>query len=733
MGICKFKWKESFGMVAIMRSLFGLRRSCKIDGLIRDERGVTTVGMAVAIFISVALIFSGAQLYRVGSASSEIQEVADATALAAENEVAEFVTLVNVCDATVLSLTLMSGTLFGVGIVTACIPPLRALSTKLIDAANDSLKMRDEFHAKVISGLNRLQKLLPFFAAANAMNVARSNNEGAMNADYMGIAVLIPQEGIEFEAPGVDGLGDLGDNINEQIEDIRDTVAEAEEAASEANAAKEEAYKYDCGANPAYCMCERAASLSAIPESENPIYESPDAWTFDVALKRARAYYESRSKDPVQTAGSIESRADSVLRKHFYEYAQEELESAYVFDDGDRFQYSIPHLFRNTSELRQTKLYTESIYPITFNGALSAMHAWSGCPNAAGATAFGSVADLEHGTYEKCAKCEFSVSSFGKVAAATTSTQTGFEYHFAHFCDALESYAASREKLDPLNREVKDSVDPLLSKLAELLKNAASKRLHADPPGKYGAIAIVVNLSQNAADTGFESMFVDGGYVLGTRAAVSGATLLADETENGSSVITSIVSNLGSANGGALGFLDIAANCWTSLLKAYEDGQSALMDGVGGALDSFSQNTSSGLGKWAAGFLTDAMETIGLEPADIRSKMPVVLNTKHIASKDGGGFAVNFMSVKSRALSLSSGSTDAVSSAASAFIDNIEDAVSGGKLDIASIELPFEDGTKVIEWILPGSIGDSSKGAIEDVLASLKSGIEGIVPKRSWQ
>ena len=53
---------------------------------IRDEKGFTTAGMAVSLLVSIALMFSGAQLYRVHSASAEIQEVADAASLAAENE-----------------------------------------------------------------------------------------------------------------------------------------------------------------------------------------------------------------------------------------------------------------------------------------------------------------------------------------------------------------------------------------------------------------------------------------------------------------------------------------------------------------------------------------------------------------------------------------------------------------------------------------------------------------------
>ena len=55
-----------------------------------DEEGMTTVGMVLALLVTLALVFSAGQAYRVGSASSEVQNVADAAALAAQNEVGEF-------------------------------------------------------------------------------------------------------------------------------------------------------------------------------------------------------------------------------------------------------------------------------------------------------------------------------------------------------------------------------------------------------------------------------------------------------------------------------------------------------------------------------------------------------------------------------------------------------------------------------------------------------------------
>lgn len=86
----------------------------------RDEEGMTTVGVVISLLLTLALVFSSAQVYRVQSLSSKTQSVADACALAAGNVVGEFMVAVRVCDAVALSMTLTSLTSTGLGIV-ACL------------------------------------------------------------------------------------------------------------------------------------------------------------------------------------------------------------------------------------------------------------------------------------------------------------------------------------------------------------------------------------------------------------------------------------------------------------------------------------------------------------------------------------------------------------------------------------------------------------------------------------
>lgn len=699
--------------------------------LFRDEEGITTIGMSVSIFLCIALIFTSAQLYRISSASAEIQEVADASALAADNEVAEFVAAVNVCDAGVLSLTLLSGTLFALGVVAACIPPTAALSEKLIEAADKTMDRRDSFYDGAVKGLNALQKLLPFLAAVNAAGVAEANNTGAMDSSYFALAALIPQEGMKFESLADGKLAALSGSIDENIDDIREDSAKAEEAAKRANDAKLRAFMADCGSAPSACMYERAGCLSKISEEDNALYTNVDAWSFQVALKRIRAYYASRTMEPIASSGSIESRADSAIRKRFYEFAYEEFESAFIDDSEGAFSFKLPALFKNTDQMKQTKLYTEACYPVTQNGSERTMHAWSGCPKASGASRMGSISEMDSATFSTCPSCEFRVSSMGNVAAASTNISSGFEHHYEAFREAVEEYAQARAEMDPLTQAVKDKVNPIFDAIKDVFKDAAAKRLIPDPPGKYGAIAMVVNTAKPPADSGFESSFINSGATLGTTAAVSAATLLKDDGSDGSGIISRIIGNMVGDIPVLGGFADIVADCWTGLLRAYENGQDSFNDAVESGLDSFSTSTSSGLGTWVSDALRDMVKEVGLQPADIDSRMPVLVNTGHVAI-DGSTFSSSFTKLKQSSLAGSSPATGVFSSLASITGGAIKDRTDDVWVNVSSFSSSDTGRDFTIEWVLPG-FGDSGSGLVDSAIASLQQGISSLDPVRSWQ
>lgn len=252
-----------------------------------EKDGFSTLGMVVALLVTLSLLFSAARVYRVSSASADIQNVADAAALAAENEVAEFMIVVRVCDAVVLSLSLTGLASYGLGIVALCVPGAAGVGEKLIEMGGKVMDARDAFADKAANGLNQLQKALPFLAAANAATVASSNNGSSLGAEYLALAVLVPTEGEKIGIDSVEEADKLEKAVDEQADDLERAAKEAEEAAQEANEAKMRAFSRDCGDDPSYCMYERARTLSSIEAADNPLYRSVDAWSFSVPLKRA--------------------------------------------------------------------------------------------------------------------------------------------------------------------------------------------------------------------------------------------------------------------------------------------------------------------------------------------------------------------------------------------------------------------------------------------------------------
>ena len=104
-----------------------------LEDSLAEEQGFSTVGVALALLLSFALIFSAARVYEIESVSGDIQNVADSAALAAENVVGEYCVIATMCDAVVLSLSLSSLCALGLSVAAACThppPPYRKPSSK---------------------------------------------------------------------------------------------------------------------------------------------------------------------------------------------------------------------------------------------------------------------------------------------------------------------------------------------------------------------------------------------------------------------------------------------------------------------------------------------------------------------------------------------------------------------------------------------------------------------------
>lgn len=699
------------------------------ERVFRDKDGFTTVGVALALLITLSLVFSSAQVYRINSASAETQAVADAAALAAMNEVAEFVIVVRFCDAVLLTMSLTSLVVLGLSVAAMCTPVTFELSGTLLQMSGKVAEARDSFALKAEEMLNKLQRALPVLAAANAMSTAQANGSG--EGRYVALAVLVPWEGQPLVVGSGEALSQAVGEVSQNSENLKEHAQQAEVAAEKANQAKTIAFEHDCGFNPGYCMYERASSLAGLGGASNPYYASVDAWSFSVALSRARAYYAARSANEVAGGLSVEERARSALRSRLYDYARDVLSGAYVKETEGSFQARFPLLPKNTAEMRETELYTEEAYPVSSSDDGLVMHAWSGCPGVQGSFSLGSISQMETGDYETCDLCGFTASSMGKVAAASSSIESGFEYHYRAVAEAASEYQKARADLDPLSQNVEETATGLFGEIENAFKQVSGDRLLPEPPGSQGVVALVVN--PGPVPMGFLSGFVESQASISVRAALSAATMVEEPAGEGGDVIASALDGLGAESSSLVNAASIALSCWSCLLQAYSDGYRSLQKAVSVAADAVSFESSSGLGVWAVSALDEMVVSSGLQPADLNACKPVLVNSHHVASGSMDSFCATLMGVKQQSAAYAGGSlAQLAASVGNAAIDAVFGQ--GDAIQIATIQIVGPGGPVVpIEITLPPAVRGATSDLVDRAAAAFGDAVARFTGVRVWE
>ena len=168
----------------------GARLRLGIAAFVRHDGGYTTVAVAVALLVSLTLVFGVAAAGWGMARSADVQSVADAAALSGSNVVAAYSTVAQVLDACVLSMGLLGVIVFGAGMVLAAIPALQASAPAVIDAGRKILDARRDFARSASEGLERLESALPALIAANSASTVSANSRGRVG--YAGLAVPFP-------------------------------------------------------------------------------------------------------------------------------------------------------------------------------------------------------------------------------------------------------------------------------------------------------------------------------------------------------------------------------------------------------------------------------------------------------------------------------------------------------------------------------------------------------------
>lgn len=619
----------------------GTRRVVCADGFCRlrwgvdlfcEEGAYTTIASATAMLMVLALLFSASWAVWSASRSADVQVSADAAALSGANVVSSYYTVATVLDASVLSMGLAGFALAGTGMVGLLVPGANVAAKETLDAAVRTMKARNEFAASASRGLQRLEQTVPFLVAAQATRTCDAQDTERIG--YSGTALALPRTSAS-EFPAIDEVQISTDGLEEAGEAL-DTIAdELAVAAQETAKAKEAAWIADCG-REGMNMQERAAKLSGIAGAENPDFASSVTWEPNVALSRTRAYYAWRLKNDAPENPGVEARADAAARGVFYEYAVECFADARVEERDDMMVSNVKLLPRNTDEARDTRLYSDARWPSTAEGTGVTLHFSSDCPGATGpAGRLLPLSAIDAGSARECSTCRFSIGDVGKVPAASTSIENGFEYHLREFAIALDDYVAASNHERELQRRAQTQAERAGDAFEDAIAVLGTVRPRIAPPGRNGCVALVV-ADEFAASESLQTSFAASGEVP-RRGAVSAAALAPDAATAENNVLAQFCAGLEERVGsdGAVGLIDGVMDLWGKLLLSYADmgeGFDALLDGLIGKLDSF------GLGpvaRWLRDCLQGVVRGLGFEAVDLRLRKPVLTDSANVLRTSG--------------------------------------------------------------------------------------------------
>lgn len=608
-----------------------------IREFIKSSQGMSSFGMLLSILISLGLVMSGLQIYKISSYASSIQYVSDSAALSAQGRVADFYSALRLADAFILSLGIAGTVALGSGLICASIPLASPLGSQLISASRQVFAIRKKFSKTARQGLNIYKKALPFIAALSAAQTSSKNKSEGHN--YKGICYLFPAITEDLDVDTSDASEELVSEAEELQPEFREKGKEAEDLMNKANQSKEKAYQADCGNAPSYCCYERASSLAGLKAPQNVKSLSVESWSFEEALKRCRSYYKKRFQQEKGEGSSKQEAINSELRKLFYNFALEEMEQGYAIETNENCSIRLPVLPKNTEEMLASSFASRTLFPQAYEGDVLCVFP---SPKFVSGSIEGwvSLKDMYEQDLQPSQEYPFSVSEVGKIAALTSSVETGYEYHWRIVAEEASNYSNLRNQADPLIKSIKKKSQALFDKLKLFLDNMAGSRLGAKPPGHYGCVAAVVDLGTLPSLN--QSFVAFSPSASGVRLAVSGACIIPDTSKQDRSIITEIFEPLNKQEGFLGSFGRELTTLFSLAINAYAQGIKGLTEGIRTLLDTLPLVNATGLGPYLAQNFVNMLETCGLEPGDIRIFRPVVINSLISSQEDKSIFAQNY-------------------------------------------------------------------------------------------
>ncbi len=582
----------------------------------KDEDGFTSHVYALVMLLSVALVFSLATSQWILQKSASIQTVADTATLSASNTVNSYRQITQVADAVIFTVGFTGVICIGVGFVVSCIPTIRSFGVELVNFGVKTIRARNKAAEQVYRVLEAIEAALPLIIGLSAHRTisAQSTN----NLIYHGFALGFPLVS-ESDFPDKNDIN-VADDTEQKAKSLADNTEKLEKHKKIKAEAQEEGWYADCG-NPDHNLRERAGHLAGLSDSENPMYETPDLWTFAAPIQRSRNYYQKRYANENTDVYDVDDIRQAWCRKYFYSYAYELVSSAYYIETEDSFSLYMPYLPATKSEFTDSPLYTDQSW--LSDGTY--LHAYSGCPEINGALSSASLSEIGHGI-EVCPHCKLSIEEQSLVSRLTTVNVTGYEYWYKKVVEASERYEKASKELKKLEEKRIADEKEISGRYKEIVDQFSLKRVKFKPPGCMGCVALVyreegAEVPNKLAGPFAERETLPRGY------AIAGSALAPDKDEQ-----NHMLNAFASALIPDKGLGPIASACldiWGDMLVGY----GKKVDSIDGGLDRVSQNLGESTGGNVHRFkslLNKALEGVGLDPVDISVYKPTLIQSYKI-------------------------------------------------------------------------------------------------------
>lgn len=654
-----------------------------------EDGAYTTLSSAVVILVVLTLLFSSTAAIWSMSRAGDTQVAADSGALAGANVVSSYHTAATVVDASILSLGLAGFATIGTGLVAILIPGAEPVAGNMVDTGIEIIKTRNKFAKSASEGLQKIETALPYLIAARATQAVSAQDTDSVT--YTGTALAVPRTS-ESDFAALKGSEISTDTIKDTSDDLERAAEELRKASEDTAKAKERAWLADCGGSDESsigkysCMWERAKKLAELSDSQNRHEKSSITWEPQIALDRAKIYYRQRLANEKPQGSSVEMKAQSAARKAFYAYAIEEVDRAYIKDDGERFSAYIPLLPRVPNEVRPTELYTDAAWPVSNNDGRTYLHYGAECPVYQKGTPSGLASVADYDGRDTCEACGFGVVALGSALMPPSSIRNGFEYHFNEFKEALEDYVECRNKELELERQTEDEADRAGNAFDQAIKALSGERPRIAPPGRNGVVAFAVSGAISSPDE-LNSSF-NTAVRLGDRGAISAAVLAPDEATAQNNVLSRFFSTLKERSGGVAGVLDGVMDVWGRLLVGYGDIQGSadelmgeMIKGLGGG-----SGALGSIASWLGDTVSASVAALGLEPCDLRLRKPVLTDSANVIKSPGSDIA-GFSQAQDKLRSIPLGVTDP-KALCEALEYQVERTISGTTFTLAEIPLP---------------------------------------------